>query len=75
MSDKPLEIPYTYTCSNQPACDLKIYPCPYMPDGWMVIEDASGFVVMNFNVSPPAIIDIPKLTMKQIAADCFKGFA
>ena len=32
-----------------PISDLKIYPCPYMPEGWTVLEDNLGYTIVRPN--------------------------
>ena len=28
---------------------LKVYPCPYMPEGWTVLEDNLGYTIVRPN--------------------------
>ena len=32
-----------------PISDLKIYPFPYMPEGWTVLEDNLGYTIVRPN--------------------------
>jgi hypothetical protein len=36
-----------YTTGSGVREELKVYPCPYMPEGWTVIEDSLGYTIVQ----------------------------